>query len=150
MKSIFTGLMAVVAGYFVIALMIMITFSLAYFVLGAEGSYQQGSWNVSITWAILSIILGLVAAWVGGKVCTKIASNYIAPKYLVALILVLGIASAIWGGQSEVDTVRTVTPSIAEAISNSVQPVWLTWLNPILGAIGVALGSGLFNQSSNS
>jgi len=126
MKSIFTGLMAVVAGYFVIALMIMITFSLAYLVLGAEGSYHQGSWNVSITWAILSIILGLVAAWVGGKVCTKIARNYIAPKYLVALILVLGIASAIWGGQSEVDTVRTVTPSIAEAISNSVQPVWLT------------------------
>ncbi len=144
------SLLAVVLSYIAIALTIMITFSLAYLILGAEGSYQEGSWNVSTTWVILSIIIGLGAAWMGGKLCVKIASNHTAPKYLIALIMVLGIASAIWANQSELDTVRTATPTISEAMSNSIQPTWLVWLNPIIGGLGIALGSGLFKKPEES
>ena len=135
--------LAVVVGYLGTALIVMVTFSLAYLILGAEGSYQPDSWNVSMTWVVLSIVVGLGAAWTGGRICIWIAGNHVAPKYLVALIVVLGVVSAMMTNQGDVDTIRTVTPSIMEAMSYSVQPAWLTWLNPVLGGVGVAMGSGL-------
>ncbi len=145
MRKFWMNLLAVVASYLVIGITIMVTFSLSYFILGAEGSYQEGSWNISTTWVILSIAAGLGAAWLGGKVCTRIAGNFVAPKYLIALIVVLGIATAMTTNPAEMESVRETAPPMFEAMRSSIQPIWLTWLNPFAGALGVAFGSGLLN-----
>ena len=55
------------------ALSIMVVFTAAYLVLGADGSFRSESWQVSTIWLILSIVVGLGAAWVGGNVCQRIA-----------------------------------------------------------------------------
>ena len=148
MRKFWMNLLAVVVSYFAIALTIVITYNLAYLILGAEGSYQTDSWNVSTTWVILSIIVGLGSAWLGGKICTRIAGNHVAAKYLIALIIVLGIVTAMTTNQGEMETVREVTPSMMEAATKSIQPMWLVWLNPLLGALGVGIGSGLLNAGS--
>ncbi|MXX97754.1 MAG: hypothetical protein F4065_03800 [Rhodothermaceae bacterium] len=148
MRKFWMNLLAVVASYFAIAITIMVIYSLAYLILGAEGSYQTGSWNVSTTWVILSIIVGLGSAWLGGKICTRIAGNYVAAKYLIALIIVLGVVTALTTNQGDMETVREVTPSIMEAMGQSIVPMWYVWLNPLLGALGVAIGSGVLNASS--
>lgn len=147
MRKFWMNLLAVVASYLVIGITIMVTFSLSYFILGAEGSYQEDSWNISTTWVILSIVVGLGAAWLGGKVCTRIADNFVAPKYLIALIVVLGIATAMTANPEEMESVRETTPPMFEAMRSSIQPIWLTWLNPFMGALGVAFGSGLLSLS---
>ena len=144
------NLLAVVVSYLAISITIMIVYSLAYLVLGAEGSYQPGSWNVSTTWVILSIVVGLGSAWLGGKICTRIAGNHVAAKYLIALIIVLGVVTALTTNQADMETVREVTPSILEAMGQSIVPVWIVWLNPLLGALGVAIGSGVINVSSGN
>lgn len=143
MRTFFKNLLAVIIGYLGIALIIMVSFSIAYMILGAEGSYQSNSWNVSTTWIILSIGLGFVSAWIGGKICISIARNHVAPKYLVALILMFGILSIMNADHESIDTVRSISPSIMEAMNNSIQPLWLSYLNPGLGVLGVIIGSGL-------
>lgn len=150
MKRIGINLLAVITGYLSMAIVIMITFSLAYLILGPERSYQPRSWNVSTVWIILSIVVGLGGAWLGGKICIKIACNHLAPKYLIAWVVVLGITSAIMANQGDVEAIRNVQPSNWEAMQNSIQPVWLTWLNPLLGVLGVAVGSGLLNAGRGS
>ena len=97
---------------------------------------------------ILSIIVGLGSAWLGGKICTRIAGNHVAAKYLIALIIVLGVVTALTTNQGDMETVREVTPSIMEAMGQSIVPMWYVWLNPLLGALGVAIGSGVLNASS--
>lgn len=145
MRNFWMNLLAVVAGYLVMAIGIGVIFSLAYMVMGAEWAYQPDSWDVSAGWVIMSIIVGAGVAVGAGKVCYLIARNHTAAKYLIALVLVLGITSAIMmmiGGGGG-DEVRDFAPSVFEATEKSVQPVWLSWLNPLIGAVGVAVGSGL-------
>lgn len=145
MRNFWMNLLAVVVGYLVMAIGIGVIFSVAYVVMGAEGAYQPDSWDVSAGWVIMSIIVGVCVALVAGKVCYMIARNHTATKYLIALVLVLGVVSAIMmiiGGGGG-DEVRDFAPSVFEATEKSVQPVWLSWLNPLIGAAGVAIGSGL-------
>ncbi|MYF63443.1 MAG: hypothetical protein F4183_02990 [Rhodothermaceae bacterium] len=139
------NLLAVVVGYLVMAVGIGVIFSVAYMVMGAEGAYQPDSWDVSSAWVIMSIIVGVCVALVAGKVCYLIARNHTATKYLIALVLVLGVVSAItmMVGGGGGDEVRDFAPSVLEATEKSVQPVWLSWLNPLIGAAGVAVGSGM-------
>ena len=147
MRTFWKNLLAIVVSYVALAITIFGSFSLAYAILGADGSYQPGSWEVSNTWIVLSIGLGFGAAWLGGVICTNIAGNHTAPKYLIALIVVLGVFSAVTISQDAPDTVRTIIPTLTEAMSQSIQPPWLTWLNPLLGGFGVALGSGLVREA---
>ncbi|MYI84851.1 MAG: hypothetical protein F4058_05875 [Rhodothermaceae bacterium] len=145
MRNFWMNLLAVVVGYLVMAIGIGVVFSAAYMVMGAEGAYQPDSWDVSSAWVIMSIIVGVCVALVAGKVCYLIARNHTATKYLIALVLVLGVVSAItmMVGGGGGDEVRDFAPSVLEATEKSVQPVWLSWLNPLIGAAGVAVGSGM-------
>ena len=151
MRNFWMNLLAVVAGYLVMAVGIGGIFSLAYMIMGAEWAYQPESWDVSVGWVIMSIIVGVCVAIGAGKVCSLIARNHTAPKYLIALVLVLGILSAIMmmTGGGGGDEVRDFAPSVFEATEKSVQPVWLSWLNPLIGAVGIAIGSGLMKIFGN-
>ena len=97
-----------------------------------------------MTWNVISILVSFGVAWLGGKVCYRVAKNHVAPKYLIALVAVLGVLTAIMAMmEGETDTVRAIGPAVFEAAQNAREPFWITWLNPLLGAAGVALGSGL-------
>ena len=144
MRIFLFNTLAVVVGYIAMAISVMVLFSVAYMVIGAEGAFQPQSWDVTTTWIVISIVVSLGAAWLGGKLCRLVARNLVAPKYLIALIVVLGVATGIMamtGG--EVETIRSSAPAVFEAAQSAREPVWITWLNPLLGAVGVAFGSGL-------
>ena len=68
-------IIGVVAGYVIMALLIFILFTLLYLVIGADGAFQPGNYQASGTWLVLSFILGLIAAVVGGFVCVLIAKD---------------------------------------------------------------------------
>ena len=152
MRTFLFNALAVVAGYVAIAVGIILLFSLAYLILGAEGSFQPQSWDVTMAWNVVSIVVGFGVAWIGGKVCYMIARNLTAPKYLVALIVVLGVVSGLMstmmGDGGEV--IRDTVPSVFEAAQGANEPLWITWLNPLLGAVGAALGSGLLKFGSRT
>lgn len=139
-------IIGVVAGYIVMAALIFILFTTLYLILGAEGSFQPGNFHASTTWLVLSTILGLIAAVIGGLVCVIIAKDRKAAIWLAGLVLVLGIILAIPSlniPEAEMNKVREGNVDNIEAMQNAKQPPIALILNPIIGAIGVIAGSKL-------
>lgn len=135
-----------VAGYIAMAAVIFILFTTLYLILGAEGSFQPGNFQASTTWLVLSTILGLIAAVIGGLVCVLIAKDRKAALWLAGLVLVLGIILAIPSlnvSEAELNKVREGNVDNIEAMQNAKQPPISLILNPIIGAIGVIAGSRL-------
>ena len=136
-------IVAVIAGYVVMGILVFTTFSGAYLVMGADRAFQPGSYAPSMLWLILSVVLGFLAAWVGGVVCARIGGSGRAPKVLAAVVVVLGLLMALPALNPATDprpTVRAGTVGNMEAMSNARQPVWMALLIPIIGAAGALVG----------
>ena len=86
--------LGVLAGYASMALLIVVLFSLAYLALGADGSFKEGSWDVSGAWLVMSIVVGIGAAFLGGFVCRWVSRRMRGVWVLAGVIIILGIAGA--------------------------------------------------------
>ncbi len=135
---------AAVVGYLAMFASVFVIFSILYLILGASGSFQPGSWDVSGVWVIASIVIGLVAGAVGGWVCMRVAGDMAAVKLLIGLVVVLGVVLAVMGGAAEAPIEpRPDDVALMEAMGSAAQPAWLSWLNPVLGAVGAWFGARL-------
>lgn len=133
----------VIVGYIVMFILVFVLFSLAYLALGANGAFKPGTYDVSTLWLAISVVVGLVAAIVGGFICSLIAPNSKAPLALVVLVLVLGLLTAIpvLMSNDPRPNIRDASVGNMEAMMNARQPAWIALLNPLIGAVGVMLGS---------
>lgn len=135
----------VIAGYVVMALLIFLTFSAAYLLMGANGAFQPETYEVSNLWLVTSFLLALVAAIVGGYVCALIAGKSRAPVVLAVLVVCLGVLAAVPALRaSNAGRDRLTRPaevSNMQAMQNAVQPGWVALLNPFVGAAAVLLGA---------
>ena len=132
---------AVVAAYLVIGVFVMVTFTIAYKLVGPNGAFRPGTYEVTLTWNLLSLVLGLIAAVLGGWVCLLIDDRAWTGRSLMILIVVLGmidVAATVKksGGSSpergdEVDN-RT-------AMRHARKPVWVAVANIVVGVVGVAI-----------
>lgn len=136
--------LGVIVGYLAMAVLVFATFSLAYLLMGADGAFRPGTYEVSPLWLAVSIGLGLAAAIVGGWVCVYVARSHKAAIVLAALVLVLGLAMAIpvltQSGHIQLPP-RSGPVSNMDAMERAQQPAWIALLNPLLGAFGVMTGS---------
>ena len=48
-----------VLGYIAMALVVMVLFTGLWMVIGAEGSFEPGTWEVSGVWSLATIVVGL-------------------------------------------------------------------------------------------
>ncbi len=137
---------AVIVGYVVMFAGVFLGLSIAYMALGAEGSFQAGTYQTTMIWNIVMIVVGLLAAIAGGFVCSKIARSSKAVYWLAGLVAVLGLLMAIPVLTMNVATgvaARTGDVPMAEAMNGAIQPAWTALLNPILGAVGAIIGGKL-------
>ncbi|HNR37930.1 MAG TPA: hypothetical protein PKN61_02730 [Acidobacteriota bacterium] len=138
--------LAVIAGYLAMAVFVFATFSAAYLIIGTEGSFRPGSFDVSKLWIVVSIVLSIVAALVGGWVCARIGRRRAAVIALAVVVVALGLAVAAMEfthSGEPVPAARSGEISNFDAMQMAQQPLWLTLLNPFLGAAGVLLGARL-------
>ncbi|MBA4406506.1 hypothetical protein C0389_04455 [bacterium] len=136
----------VLVGYLAMAILVFVCFTVLYLILGAEGSFQEGSYIVSSVWIIFSFIIGLAAAVVGGFVCTLIAKDQTPSQILAVVVLILGIVLAIPAMNLPDDVknkVREGSVGNMQAMQDAQQPMISLILNPILGATGVFVGGRL-------
>ena len=132
-----------VLGWAVMAGAVILLFSGMWMVLGAEGAFRPGSWEVSGTWLIGSIVVSLLAAASGGLVCAWVAADDRGVLMLMALVVVLGVALALGDVAPATDGIRPPELGMTEAMNSARQPRWLAWLNPVLGVLGAFAGSRL-------
>ena len=140
----YRSIAAVVVGYLVMFLLVFTLFTAAYLAMGTEAAFTPGTYEVSTLWVVISFVLGLVAALVGGYVCAAIARRGKAPLALAALVLGLGLLFAIpMLTAPKASAPRAGGVPNLEAMRNARTPGWVALLNPFVGAVGVLLGARL-------
>jgi hypothetical protein len=138
------SILAVVAGYVAIFLLIFVLFTGLYLLLGTNASFKPGLYQPSSLWLVLSTPLALVAAGVGGYLCAALARGGRAPLALAALVLVLGAIFAVpMLMEPDMNAVRTSDVSNMEAMQKAKEPASVALTNPLLGAAGVLVGGRL-------
>lgn len=132
----------VIVGYLAMFAGVFVTFSVFYLIVGTEGAFRPGSYEVTTLWIIGSFILGLLAAIVGGLVCLAIAREARAATVLAIFVIVLGAVMAIaaMGEQPNLGP-RAGDVALLESMSKAIQPKWVTFLNPLVGAVGVLIAA---------
>ena len=134
------NILAAIVGYIAIVAVLFALSSLVWLALGPSGAFQPGTWEVSGGWVLFSVVIGFVGAYVGGRVCARVAHDAKGATILIAMMIVLGVVSALI--PVEVATgPRPDDVSMMEATMSASQPAWLPWLNPLIGVVGVWLGS---------
>lgn len=141
-KLIVGSLAGAIAGYVVMAVFIIATFALALPVLGIDQLFAPGTYEASSSWIALSLVLGLAGALIGGWVAGYVSPKAHAVQTLAGLVLVFGLFSA-QAAQKEVVArggPRGPNATMSDVMANARQPTWITFLNPLLGAVGVLIG----------
>jgi undecaprenyl pyrophosphate phosphatase UppP len=125
---------------------VFLMFSVAYLALGTDRAFKPESYDVSGAWIAISIVLGLIAAVVGGVVCVAVAKNPKASIFLAVVVIVLGVLlalPALMSPNGESPGVRTGDVGNMEAMSKAKTPTWISLVNPVIGAVGVLIGGGI-------
>jgi hypothetical protein len=139
------SILAVVAGYATLALVIFVSFTTLYLVLGADRSFEPGSYDASTLWVMTSFPLGVAASVAAGYLCALIARSGRAVQALAGVVLVLGLLFAIpvLRASDAAPTARAGDVPNMEAMQQARQPRWVALVNPFIGAVGVLVGAGV-------
>ncbi len=133
-------ILAGVAGYVALVIFLFTAFSILFVTLGADGAFQEGTYEVSGTWLAITFAVGIIASLVGGLVASMISRNAKpALITLVAIILVLGSAGVVMGAlasPTDVPTERGPKVSNTDAMKYARTPLWVAVLNPLIGVAG--------------
>ena len=141
-KTVVGSIAGAIAGYVVMALFIIATFAVAFPVLGVSRLFAEGTYEASLTWITLSFVLGLAGALLGGWVASLVSPKSPAVPALAVLVLVFGLFSA-QAAQKEVvprGGPRSPDATMTDVMAHARQPTWITFVNPLLGAVGVLIG----------
>jgi hypothetical protein len=135
-------ILAVVAGYLAMVAFVFASFSGLYYAMGADRAFLPGLYEPSMAWIATTLVLGIIAAMLGGFVCASIDSSPRAVPALAILVAVVGLAMAA-STMTRTDTrptVRDGSVSNSEAMMNARQPFWVSIAFPVIGAVGVWIG----------
>ncbi|MDX1439794.1 MAG: hypothetical protein R3284_07830 [Rubricoccaceae bacterium] len=138
------NILGAVAGYVAMFVAIFVLFSLAFMLIGVEGSYQENTYHVSMLWIVVSLLLSFPVGMTGGYVTKMIAGNDKAIKILLGIVVVLGLFMA--SGSLFVETSEVARPETVgnmEAMMNSIQPLWVGLLVVLMHIAGVLYGARL-------
>jgi hypothetical protein len=140
------AILSILGGYVTMFVLVFVTFTIAYTILGTDGSFKPATFEPSGTWIAISFVLGFLAAIVGGMVCATIARTPRPPRVLAVLVIVLGLIISIPTLTAPSDPAAMERPDDVgnfEAMQSARQPAWVSVVNPFLGALGVTLGAGM-------
>ncbi len=135
---------SVIVGYIVMAAIVMISLTGLYLALGTDRSFESAAWTPSKLWIAIMIVVGVVAALVGGLTCKAIARSNKPPRVLAGIVLALGILMAVLAmGKPAPAEPRGPEVSNIDAMNKAVTPTWVNLANAFIGFLGVMVGAGI-------
>jgi hypothetical protein len=142
------AVLAVIASYILMFVLMFLTFTCVYSVLGADGAFNPGSFAASNKWIAIAFAVNFVIAVIGGFICAAIAKGGKAPIALAAVVFVLGLLLAVPSLMvPRADAVRAGDVPMFEAMQKAKEPPWVPLTFPIVGALGVLIGAKLKRRS---
>jgi len=143
-------ILGIIVGYVAMFVLVSITFMGMFLLMGTDWSFKPGSFEASNGWIAMALVSNLIIGVVGGLVCALIARSKKAIFGLIIVVFVLGMLLAIpsvIAHNKNAGLVRKGNVTQVEAMQNAVEPIWVPFTFPVVGAIGVLIGGKLKKRS---
>lgn len=136
------NILAVIVAYAAMFITVAVFMSLAWALMGIDGAFKEGSWDVSTGWIAVSAMISIGAAIIGGVVCAMVSrKSKGARNGLLGVIVVLGALTAVMQFTMEgAEDPRPEGVSMTEAATNARQADWVMIANPIIAVCGILVG----------
>jgi cytochrome bd-type quinol oxidase subunit 2 len=138
------SILAIIASYIVMFIFMFAAFTGCYFALGAEGTFQTDSYEVTTVWIALTVVVCLLAGIIGGFLCAAISKSKRTCQVFAFIVFFIGLLACFIPAMKrnpDAPNVRAGEVSNTEAMRLAVSPMWLHLLTPVLSAAGVLLGA---------
>lgn len=138
------SVIAVIASYIAMAIVVMALFSGMWFGLGLDRLLKPGSYQGSIIITILAPAITVLAGLFGGWMCAKIARGTKPVLVLAGIVLALGGVMAAFTLQKPYPAdPRPAGMTVQQFMKIGREPDWFAIANPIIGAAAILVG-GMF------
>jgi len=140
------SIIAVIASYIAMFVLTFAGFTCLYLLIGPDHAFKPRSYMASNRWIAMAFGIYFVIAIIGGFLCALIARGGKAPLALAIVVFVLGLLLAIpsvIAHRTNPNEVRVGAVSNMEAMQKAKEPIWVPFTFPIIGVVGVLVGSRL-------
>ena len=139
------SVLGVIVAFILLAILQVASFMTMYGLMGTDWSFKPASYQPSTRWTTMQFLIIMVTSIIAGLICAAIAKGGKAPLALAAGVLVLGLGAALLRTSLHPDTheVRIGNVSQTDARDKARHPMWVLFLGPVIGAVGVVVGGKL-------
>jgi hypothetical protein len=142
------AIIGVIVGYVVLAIVVFAVFTGAYLMLGADGSFEPGTYDPSTTWLIVNFVTALLAALASGYVCAVIAKRSKPVLVLAIIVAAVGCAEGVYHVMNPKPDPgpRTAEVGNLDAMMKAKTPAWINVANAGMAIVFIPMGGRLRKQ----
>ena len=139
------SILAIIVSYVAMFALFMAIFTGLYFLLGVERVFQPDSYEVSMLWIVLTLVVGFLGTLLAGYLCASMSKNWRTCQVFALIVFLLALIQCLSALKRNPDApnVRAGEVTYLEALGLAVTPLWLHFVNPVISGVGVLLGAGL-------
>ncbi len=143
------SVLGVIIAFILLAILQVASFMTMYGLMGTDWSFKPRSFQPSTRWTAMQFAIIIVTSIIAGLVCAAIAKGRKAPLAFAAIVLVLGLGAGVLKTSLRPDTheVRIGSVSQQDARNKARPLMWVVFLGPFIGAVGVVIGGKLKRAS---
>lgn len=139
--AILRSILAVVASYIAMAVVVMGAFMGLWFGLGPDGLLRPGSFKGNMLICIAAPAIAVIGGLFGGWMCARIGRGGKPVMALAGVVLVLGLVMAYFTLQKPYPAdPRPPGMTVQQIMEVGREPAWVAIFNPIGGAGAVLVG----------
>ena len=137
------SILAIIVSYVVMFALFMAIFTGLYFALGVERVFQPDSYEVSMLWIVLTLVISFLVTMLSGYVCAAISKSWRTCQVFALIVFVLTLIQCFSALKRSPDApnVRAGEVGMFDAMSLAVTPLWLHIVNPIISGAAVLIGA---------
>ena len=144
------SILAIIVSYIAMFVIFMAIFTGLYFALGVERVFQTDSYEVSILWIVLTLVIGFLVSIFSGYLCAAISKSWRTCQVFALIVFLLSLIQC-WSAlkrNPEAPNTRAGEVGMFEAMTLAVSPFWLHLVNPVLCGAGVLIGARMKRRDS--
>ena len=145
------SILAIIVSYVAMFVIFMAIFTGLYFVLGVERVFQADSYEVSMLWIVLTLVIGFVVSMFSGYLCAAISKSWRTCQVFALIVFLLALIqcfSALRRNNPDAPNTRAGEVGMFDAMSLAVTPLWLHFVNPIISGAAVLIGARMKRRNA--
>src|SRR5436190_8544971 len=85
------NIVAIIVSYIAMFVIFMAIFTGLYFALGVERVFQTDSYEVSLLWIVLTLVIGFLVSMFGGYLCAAISKSWRVCQVFALIVFLLAL-----------------------------------------------------------